>query len=151
MGASGSADVHDAVGREWKAVDAMFDALRRGDEAKAVGFIDRVTGAAHLGLCLLRACETGHPTCTRLLLAAHAAVDHADSDGYTPLIAACFTGDGDCVQLLLAAHAAVDKAGLNGATPLMQACYVGHGGCVQLLLGAHAAVDQATRDRKSVV
>ena len=66
----------------------MVDALRRGDEAKAVGFIDRVTGAAHLGLCLLSACETGHPECTRLLLAAHAAIDQADSKGKTPLIAA---------------------------------------------------------------
>ena len=62
------------------AANAMVDALRRGDEAMAVGLIDRVTGAADLGLCLLRACETGHPTCTRLLLAAHAAVDQADSN-----------------------------------------------------------------------
>ena len=40
------------------AANAMVDALRRGDEAKAEGLIDRVTGAADLGLCLLGACET---------------------------------------------------------------------------------------------
>ena len=62
----------DASG-SFVAANAMVDALRRGDEAKAVGLIDRVTGAADLGLCLLGACETGHPTCTKLLLAAHAA------------------------------------------------------------------------------
>ena len=56
------------------AANAMVNALRRGDEAKAVGFIDSVEGAAHLSLCLLSACKTGHPKCTRLLLAAHAAL-----------------------------------------------------------------------------
>jgi len=125
------------------AANAMVDALRRGDEAMAVGLIDRVTGAADLGLCLLRACETGHPTCTRLLLAAHAAVDHAASVGYTPLFAACGKGDGGCVQMLLAAHAAVDQADSNCLTPLIYSCIKGYGDCVQLLLAAHAAVDQA--------
>ena len=74
---------------------AMVVALHCGDEATAVGFIDSVEGAAHLGLCLLSACETGHPECTRLLLAAHANVDQADRDGTTPLIAACDKGHGD--------------------------------------------------------
>eukprot|EP00900_Chrysochromulina_parva_P003376 jgi/Chrpa1/13039/Chrysochromulina_OHIO_Genome00018498-RA len=124
-------------------VHAMVDALRRGDEAKAVGLIDMVTGAAQLGFCLLRACETGHPKCTKLLLAAHAAVDHADSDGATPLFAACLKGDCDCVQLLLAAHAAVNQEARNGVTPLYAACIKGNGGCVQLLLAAHAAVNKA--------
>jgi ankyrin repeat protein len=74
--------------RSFVAANAMIVALRRGDEAKAVGFIDSVQGAIHLGLCLLSACDTGHPTCTKLLLAAHAAVNQAGSDGNTPLIAA---------------------------------------------------------------
>ena len=105
----------DARGSFVKA-NAIVDALRRGDEAKAVSLIDSVKGAAHLGKCLLSACETGHPRCARLLLAAHAAVDLADSDCTTPLIAACDTGHSDCVQLLLAAHAAVDQARRNGCT-----------------------------------
>jgi len=125
------------------AANAMVDALRRGDEAKAVGFINSVKGAVHLGLCLLGACENGHPKCTKLLLAAHAAVDHAASDGTTPLLFACDKGHGDCVQLLLGAHAAVDQADSNGNTPLIGACDRGHGDCVQLLLAAHAAVDFA--------
>jgi len=124
-------------------LDAIVDALRRGDEAKAVGLVDSVKEAAHLHLCLRIACETGHPKCTRLLLAAHAAVDQADSDGATPLHAACIKGHGDCVQLLLSAHAIVDQAASDGATPLYVACITGHGDCVQLLLAAHAAVDQA--------
>jgi len=89
----------------------------------AVGLIDSVEGAAHLGKCLLSACWTGHPKCARLLLAAHAAVDQADGNGNTPLHAACNKGDGDCVQLLLAVHAAVDLANIiEGATPLFAAC-----------------------------
>ena len=92
------------------AANAIHDALRRGDEAQAMGLIDRVTEAAHLGFCLYTACETGHPKCTRLLLAAHASVDQEASKGDTPLIHACYKGDGDCVQLLLAAHATVDQA-----------------------------------------
>ena len=74
------------------AANAVWFALRRGDEAKAVGLIDSVKEAAHLGKCLLSACETGHPKCARLLLAAHAAVDQADSDGRTPLLMACLKG-----------------------------------------------------------
>jgi hypothetical protein len=35
-------------------VTAIVDALRRGDEAMAVGLIDSVKGVAHLGKCLLR-------------------------------------------------------------------------------------------------
>jgi len=134
----------DATGNLVKA-NAIVDALRRGDEAMAVGLIDSVKGAADLGKSLLSACETGHPKCARLLLAAHAAVDHAESNGVTPLIAACDKGDGDCVQLLLAAHAAVDQAERNGTTPLISACNKGNGDCVQLLLAAHAAVDQADK------
>ena len=125
------------------AANAMVDALRRGDEASAVGLIDRVIGATHLGPCLIHACETGHPKCVQLLLAAHAAVDQADGNGDTPLYAACDKGHGDCVRLLLAAHAAVDQAASNGFTPLMVACDRGDDECVQLLLAAHAVVDQA--------
>ena len=90
----------DASG-SFAAANAIVDAFRRGDEAKAVGLINNVTEAAHLGLCLLSACETSHPKCTRLLLAARAAIDQADSHGVTPLIAACFKGDGGCEQQLL--------------------------------------------------
>jgi ankyrin repeat protein/serine/threonine protein kinase len=123
---------------------AIVDALRRGEEAKAVGLIDSVTDANLLGACLYAACETVHPKCTKLLLASHAAVDFADCDGVTPLHMACYKGNGDCVQLLLAAHAVVDEEDSNGFTPLFAACDRGHGDCVQLLLAAHAVVNQAT-------
>ena len=124
----------------------MVDALRRGDESKAVGLIDSIEGAVQLGKCLLIASETGHPTCTRLLLAAHAVVDQAASNDATPLYVACGKGHDGCVQLLLAAHAAVDEAASNGGTPLYAACINDHGGCVRLLLAAHAAIDQADRN-----
>jgi interleukin-1 receptor-associated kinase 1 len=124
-------------------MDTLRDALRRGDEAKAVGLIISVKEVAHLGMCLLTACETGHLKCAQLLLAAHAAVDQADRDGATPLIAACIKGHGDCVQLLLGAHAAVDQANSDRETPLYAACDKGHGVCAQLLLFSQAAVDAA--------
>ena len=124
-------------------MDPLRDALRRGDEAKAVSLIISVKEVTHLGMCLLTACETCHPKCAQLLLAAHAAVDQADSNGATPLIAACIKGHGDCVQLLLAAHAAVDQANVDRETPLYAACDKGHSVCAQLLLFSHAAVDQA--------
>ena len=63
--------------RARSAMHVIVDALESGDEAKAVGFIDSVTEADHLGFCLFAACETGYLKCTRLLLAAHAAVDRA--------------------------------------------------------------------------
>ena len=124
-------------------MDTLLDALRRGEEAKAVGLIISVKEVAHLGMCLLTACETGHLKCAQLLLAAHAAVDQADRDGATPLIAACIKGHGDCVQLLLGAHAAVDQANSDRETPLYAACDKGHGVCAQLLLFSQAAVDAA--------
>jgi ankyrin repeat protein len=58
-----------------------------------------------------------------MVLAAHAAVDQADSKGSTPLLAACDKGDGGCVQLLLAAHAAVDQANSVSVTPLLAASW----------------------------
>ena len=119
-------------------MNAICDAIQRGDEAMAVGLIDSVKDAAGLGICLARACAFGFMECTKLLLAAHATVDQATGNGVTPLYAACDKGNGGCVQLLLAAHAAVDKADSNGATPLIAACIKDRGDCVRLLLGAHA-------------
>ena len=61
--------------------------------------------------------------CTRLLLAAHAAVDQAVSNVTTPLLAACNKGDGDCVQLLLAGgdvsqqHPSVEEPHANDKWP----------------------------------
>jgi interleukin-1 receptor-associated kinase 1 len=117
-----------------------------------VGLIDSVKKAPGLpesdivgllGECLLIACKTGHPRCTRLLLAAHAAVDHAESDGCTPLYAACLQGHGDCARLLLAAHAIVDRANKCGCTPLYAACDRGRRDCAQLLIDAHAVINHA--------
>ena len=125
------------------AVDAFCNALRGGDEAKAVDLMGSVKSARDLGFCLIHAVGYGFLECSRLLLAAHAAVDQADSLGVTSLYTATSKGHGGCVQLLLAAHAAVDKATSEGWTPLHTACDNGNGDCVQLLLAAHAAVDQA--------
>ncbi|KOO21430.1 serine threonine-protein phosphatase 6 regulatory ankyrin repeat subunit c-like protein [Chrysochromulina tobinii] len=130
----------DASGR-FAAADAIVDALRRGDEAKAVGLID---SADCNGITpLIAACSKGYYGCAQLLLAAHAAVNQAACNGATPLYVACSKGEGGCVQLLLAAHAVVDQADRIGATPLIAACVAGDGGCVKLLLAAHAAVDKA--------
>jgi interleukin-1 receptor-associated kinase 1 len=110
----------------------LIDSVKKAPESYIVGL---------LGECLLIACKTGHPRCTRLLLAAHAAVDHAESDGCTPLYAACLQGHGDCARLLLAAHAVVDRANKCGCTPLYPACDRGQRDCAQLLIDAHAVIN----------
>ena len=109
-------------------------AVERNDATELATLLGK--GAASDG-GLLAAASLGHGECLQLLLAAHAAVDQADSDDQTPLHAACFEGHGDCVQLLLAAHAAIDQADSDGNTPLFVACDRGHGGCVPPALGQY--------------
>jgi len=58
-----------------------------------------------------------YPEIVRLLRDAGAAVNQADSGGFTPLIVACEQGHLDCVRLLLEASAAVNQAKDGGATP----------------------------------
>ena len=65
------------------AVTAIVDALRRGDEAMAVGLIDQADGNGNTPLHA--ACNKGDGVCVQLLLAAHAAVNKASSFGVTPL------------------------------------------------------------------
>jgi len=52
------------------------------------------------------------------MIAAGAAVNQADADGFTPLYVACQNGQLDCVRLLLGASAAINQAKNDGATPL---------------------------------
>jgi hypothetical protein len=56
----------------------------------------------------------------RLLLAAHAVVDKANSNGGTPLMAACNKGHGDCVKLLVHAGARTDCDSLRAQPSMSQ-------------------------------
>ena len=129
----------------------MLGAIGRSDHGKLASLLEliRLLGrdctAAELGMCLSGACAKGETECTRLLLAAHAAVDYADVDyGNTSLHLACGQGHSNCAQLLRAARAAVDLANIVGATPLHRACNSGCLDAVKLLLAAHAALDHVS-------
>ena len=82
----------------------------------------------------------------KCLLAHHAAVDHADQRGVTPLSEAAEKGHVDVVKCLLAHHAAVDGADQEGVTPLYIAARNGYLDVVTCLLAYHAAVDRANQE-----
>ena len=64
----------------------------------------------------------GNPETMQLLIAAGADVNHADKDGWTPLIKALVFSESECVKLLLAAPGIdVNKADGRGKTPLYEA------------------------------
>ena len=59
---------------------------------------------------------------------AKAAVDHANKDGSTALMAASQNGHIECVRALIGAKATVDHANKDGSTALMVASQTGHDG-----------------------
>jgi len=89
------------------------------------------------------AAQEGHLDVVRCLLAHHAAVDHINQHGATPLRIAVLNGHLDVVKCLLAHHAAVDRADQEGATPLFGAAQNGHAEVIRHLVEAGAAVDRA--------
>ena len=99
---------------------------------------------------LHRASGRGSPDILRLLLAARADKDAANSDGDTPLHWACSAGDCmspcaghlEVVRLLLTAAADVDKANSSGDTPLMDSCFEGYEEMLSCLLLARADVNK---------
>jgi ankyrin repeat protein len=89
------------------------------------------------------AVSKGHEAVVAQLLAAGAAVNQADSEGYTPLHWAVSKGHRAVVAQLLAAGAAVNQADSEGYTPLHSAARDGHEAIVEQLLAAGAAVNHA--------
>ena len=75
------------------------------------------------------------------ILGAGAAIDLADSDGYSPLLLSGHFGAPEFMSVLLDASAEVDQRADNGWTPLAQAASDGRLRCVELLVGAGAALD----------
>ena len=73
-------------------------------------------------------------------------MNHANSEGCTPLFLAALKGHLPVVELLLGRGAEVNHADCVGATPLYVAALKGHVPVVELLLGRGADVNQARRD-----
>lgn len=94
---------------------------------------------------LWTAAHEGHCPCIRLLLAACAHVDAANSEGRTPLQAATYMHHAAAVQMLLAAGAAIDAANVEGFTALHIAAQEGDGPILEQLLQAGAAVSLRTK------
>ncbi|RLN10350.1 hypothetical protein BBJ28_00019877, partial [Nothophytophthora sp. Chile5] len=80
----------------------------------------------------------------RALLASGAAIELADDQGFTALMAASQNGHTDVVELLLANKASVDTQLPDGATALKIACQHGQVGAVRALLASGAAIELAT-------
>jgi ankyrin repeat protein len=72
------------------------------------------------------------------LLAAHARVDIANSDGMTPLFVASRNGHVDTVHALLGTSADVNKSDARGRTPLDVAIHFNHESITNILIEAGA-------------
>jgi ankyrin repeat protein len=79
---------------------------------------------------------------TRALLAAGAAVDRADNDGFTALYAAVEKGQVEAIRVLLAAGAEVDHA-CNDCTALHAAAQDGYVEAIRVLVEAGANINRA--------
>jgi ankyrin repeat protein len=75
---------------------------------------------------------------TKLLLAAMADPNVADSGGDTPLLEATRSGDAELVSLLIAAGAKVNARNTSGSAPLLHAAQFGLQEIASILLDAHA-------------
>ena len=78
-----------------------------------------------------------------MLVEGRAAVDLADTDGLTALLAASSRGQVEVVKVLLIGGAAVNQAAMDGRTALYVASGMGHADVVQMLLDADATVNHA--------
>lgn len=75
------------------------------------------------GTALIAAAHLGHDEVVRMLIAAHAPLDHVNNLGWTALIESIVLGDGGkrhiaCLEALVKAGANVNLADRNGSTPL---------------------------------
>uniref|UniRef100_A0A7S0Q219 Ankyrin repeat domain-containing protein n=1 Tax=Coccolithus braarudii TaxID=221442 RepID=A0A7S0Q219_9EUKA len=92
---------------------------------------------------LILQCFMGNASRISPLLASGAAIDHKNSDGWTPLAVAAYSGHVNCVEALLMCGANPVLACKRGRTPLLGACEHGSAECVRVLLEAGANHEQA--------
>jgi hypothetical protein len=99
----------------------------------------------------MSAVEENRPIEVERLLAAGAAVNHADDNGWTALYLASWHGHPAIVALLLARGVDVNQAVYDGDTALMSASDGGHAAVVEMLLAAGAAVNEARNGSRTAL
>src|SRR5690606_3034961 len=87
----------------------------------------------------------------RLLLAARADPNAADSGGNTPLMDATRTGDAELVTLLIGAGAGVNVRNRSGTAPVLMAAQFGLQEIAQTLVAARADLTVRDADGKAAV
>ncbi|KAG2449821.1 hypothetical protein HYH02_005344 [Chlamydomonas schloesseri] len=91
---------------------------------------------------LMAACGEGAVDVAKLLLAAGADPNQANTAGQTAVWCACRGGRTEAVELLLAAGAKLRPNGQASLSPLVQAAYSGNRRCVELVLRAGAELEE---------
>jgi ankyrin repeat protein len=95
------------------------------------------------GTALIAAAHLGHAEVVRVLIAAHAPLDHVNNLGWTALIESIVLGNGgknhtDTLEALVKAGANVNLSDRQGTTPLGLAKARGFAAMVRILEGAGA-------------
>ncbi len=115
-------------------IEMLRLAIEGGGNARAI--TSRYDGTA-----LIAAAHLGHADVVRMLIAAHAPLDHVNNLGWTALIESIVLGDGgkdhtDTLQALVRAGANVNLADRSGTTPLQLAQGRGFAAMVSILRAA---------------
>lgn len=97
---------------------------------------------------LLRAADTGHTKCVRMLIGKGANVKHADNEGRTALSLAAIEGHKVVAKFLLKNNADVNAQDKKGNTPLAFAAEKNHDAVVRFLLESGADADLPDEDEE---
>ena len=143
-------EVVETAGMDALRAMAVETAVRDGADVKVGRAVEQaaVDGEAEVEpeRWLVTAARRGHVETTRSLLAAGAAVNHADNNGWTALHTAAEEGHVETMKALLAAGAEVNHADNDGETALYAAAKQGHVEAIQTLLAAGADPNRASND-----
>ena len=98
---------------------------------------------------LLRAADTGHTKCLRMLLDKGANVRHVDNEGRTALSLAAIKGHKVVAKFLLKNNAEINAQDKKGNTPLALAAEKNHDAVVRFLLESGADADLPDEDEET--